>query len=92
MPFVQRIEVELGVLAADMKECPEHIALRMVWHFWHCDEDYGRRVAEGAGIDLAIAKALPPLEGRPAPGERLQGSTYTDGRRESVEHRPQAAE
>jgi catalase len=79
-------------LVADMKECPEHIALRMVWHFWHCDEDYGRRVAEGAGIDLAIAKALPPLEGRPAPGERLQGSTYTDGRRESVEHRPQAAE
>ena len=44
-------------LVADMKQCPEHIAFRMVWHFWHCDEDYGRRVAEGAGIDLEKAKA-----------------------------------
>jgi len=69
-------------LVADMKDCPEHIALRMVWHFWHCDEDYGRRVAEGAGIDLNAAKALPPLEGKPAPGERRQGSTYTDGKPE----------
>jgi len=52
-----------------MKTCPEPIQLRMVWHFWHCDEDYGRRVAEGAGIDLEKAKALPPLPGRPAPGQ-----------------------
>ncbi len=54
-------------LVADMKSCPEQIQLRMVWHFWHCDEEYGRRVAEGAGIDLEKAKALPPLPGRPAP-------------------------
>ncbi|HYD75043.1 catalase, partial [Ramlibacter sp.] len=47
----------------DLKECPEVIALRMVWHLWHCDEDYGRRVAEVAGIDLEKAKALPPLPG-----------------------------
>jgi catalase len=71
-------------LVADMKACPEHIALRMVWHFWHCDEDYGRRVAEGAGIDLETAKALPPLDGKPAPGESRQGSTYTDGRPEGA--------
>src|SRR5690606_2900064 len=53
-------------LVADMKECPEDIQLRMVWHFSQCDEDYGRRVAEGAGIDLAKAKALPPLKPRPS--------------------------
>jgi catalase len=69
-------------LVDDMKQCPEHIALRMVWHFWHCDEDYGRRVAEGAGIDLEKAKRLPPLEGKPAPHQRRSGPTYTDGRPE----------
>ena len=58
-------------LVADMKECPEAIRLRMVWHFWHADEDYGRRVAEGAGIDLEKAKALPPLPGRATPHKRL---------------------
>ncbi|GJD51001.1 Catalase [Methylobacterium crusticola] len=66
-------------LVADMKECPEAIQLRMVWHFWHADEDYGRRVAEGAGIDLEKAKALPPLPGRAAPHKRLSAETYTDG-------------
>ena len=64
-----------------MKACPEHIALRMVWHFWHCDEDYGRRVAEGAGIDSRRRK-LPPLEGKPVPGEHRRSSTYTDGKPE----------
>jgi catalase len=70
------------ILVADMKACPEHIQLRMVWHFWHCDEDYGRRVAEGAGIDLERAKSLPPLPGKPAPHQDRSGSTYTDGRPE----------
>jgi catalase len=66
-----------------MKACPEELALRMVWHFWHCDEDYGRRVAEGAGIDLEKAKALPPLPGKPAPHQRRAGPTYTDGKPEA---------
>ncbi|KQT99027.1 catalase [Methylobacterium sp. Leaf469] len=66
-------------LVGDMKQCPEAIQLRMVWHFSHADADYGRRVAEGAGIDLAKALALPPLPGRAAPGKRLQAETYTDG-------------
>ena len=71
-------------LAADMKACPEHIALRMVWHFHHCDEDYGRRVAEGAGIDLQKAIALPPLPGKPAPGQNRSGPTYSDGQAEEA--------
>ncbi len=69
-------------MVADMKACPEEIALRMVWHWWHCDQDYGRRVAEGAGIDLEKAKALPPLPGKPAPGEQRKGPTYTSGEQE----------
>ena len=79
-------------LVADMKACPEHIALRMVWHFWHCDPDYGTRVAQGAGIDLEKAKALPPLEGKPAPGQNRSGPTYSDGKREEPARTQQAAE
>jgi catalase len=80
-------------LVADMKACPESIALRMVWHFWHCDPDYGTRVARGAGVDLEKAKALPPLEGKPAPGQNRPAPTYTSGQREeSSPHRAEAAE
>ncbi|MBM0106068.1 catalase [Steroidobacter sp. S1-65] len=75
-------------LGNDLKQCPEPIQLRMVWHFWHCDQDYGTRVAKAAGIDLERAKALPPLEGKPRPGQNRQGPTYTDGSRE--EQTPQA--
>jgi len=72
-------------LVDDMKQCPEELALRMVWHFWHCDPDYGRRVAQGAGIDLEKAKRLPPLPGKPVPGENRPGPTYTDGKLETAE-------
>jgi len=72
----------IGNIVADMKQCPEHIQLRMVWHFWHCDPDYGTRVAQGAGIDLEKAKGLPPLEGKPPPGQNRPGPTYTSGKQE----------
>lgn len=68
----------------DLKDCPEVIQLRMVWHLWHCDEDYGRRVAEIAGIDLERAKALPPLPGKPAPHQNRERATYTSGKKESA--------
>jgi len=58
----------LDNLAADMKQCPQDIALRMVWHFAHCDEDYGREVARRAGIDLGQALAMQPLPGKFHPG------------------------
>jgi catalase len=69
-------------VGGDLKKCPEIIQLRMVWHLWHCDEDYGRRVAQVAGIDLEKARALPPLPGKPAPHENRQGPTYTSGQPE----------
>lgn len=71
-------------LVADMKACPKPIALRMVWHFWHCDPDYGTRVAQGAGIDLEEAKKLPPLEGKPAPSERRETPVYTSNEPENA--------
>ena len=52
-------------LVADMKAVPRAHRARMVWHFWHCDPDYGRRVAEGAGIDLEKAKACRRLKASP---------------------------
>ncbi|AEG94419.1 catalase [Ramlibacter tataouinensis] len=76
-------------LGADLRECPEPIRLRMVWHFWHCDEDYGRRVAEAAGVDLQQALQLPPLEGKPAPHQRRDGPTYTSGRKEEPDRQAQ---
>ena len=48
-------------VGSDLKKCPVDIALRMVWHFSHCDEDYGREVARRAGVDLDKALKLPPL-------------------------------
>jgi catalase len=69
-------------ITGDLKQCPEHIQLRMIWHFWHCDEDYGRRLAEGVGVDLEKAKALPPLENQPAPNRSRPSPTYTDNRTE----------
>lgn len=58
----------LNNISGDLKQCPEEIALRMVWHFYHCDEDYGRQVAQRAGIDLQQALNLPPLAGHFHPG------------------------
>jgi catalase len=71
-------------IGGDLKQCPEPIALRMVWHLWHCDEDYGRRVAEIAGIDLKKAMALKPLADRPPPHQNASGPTYTDGNPEEA--------
>ena len=79
-------------LVDDMKQCPEPIALRMVWHFWHCDEDYGRRVAEGAGIDLKAALALAAASRQAGAGhEGRAGPTYTSGKPEES-RRADAAE
>jgi catalase len=79
-------------IGGDLAQCPIEIALRMVWHFWHCDEDYGRRVAEAAGVDLEAAKALPPLPGKPAPHQDRPAPTFAAGRREAVSPHGRAAE
>jgi catalase len=77
-------------ISGDLKQCPREMALRMVWHFWHADEDYGRRVAEAAGIDLQEALKLPPLPGKPAPHARRDAPAYTDGQPEEPAPAPKA--
>lgn len=57
----------IASIGGSLKQCPEPIQLRMVCYLWHCDEDFGSRVAEVAGIDLARAIALPPLPCRLCP-------------------------
>ncbi|WP_181708605.1 catalase [Chthonobacter rhizosphaerae] len=79
-------------LSDAFRQCPKPIALRMIWHFWHCDEDYGRRLAEGTGIDLQEALALPPLPGKPAPGADRPRPTFTDGSEEQDPAKVAAAE
>ena len=54
-------------IGGDLKKCPENIQLRMVWHLYHCDENYGTEIAKRAGIDLARALKLPPLPNHPGP-------------------------
>ncbi|MFP5391031.1 MAG: catalase, partial [Gammaproteobacteria bacterium] len=78
-------------LGADLKQCPEPIQLRMVWHFWHCDEGYGRRVAQAAGIDLDRAKALGPLPGKPAPHQN-RDAPEIGGQREPATSEEMAAQ
>jgi catalase len=56
----------------------------MVWHLWHCDEDYGSRVAAIAGIDLQKARALEPPLGKPAPHQNRPGHTYSSGKLEGA--------
>jgi catalase len=37
-------------LVNNLSQCDKHIQEKMVWHFSQCDEEYGRRVAEGLGL------------------------------------------
>jgi catalase len=39
-------------LVGELKNCNRDIQERMVYHFSQCDADYGRRVAEGLGIQV----------------------------------------
>ena len=66
-------------LTGALAQCPEAMQLRMVWHFYHCDADYGMRVANGLQIDLDKALKLPPLEGKPAPGQNRVSAARTNG-------------
>ncbi len=34
-------------------QCDKPIQEKMVWHFAQCDDDFGRRVAEGVGLDYS---------------------------------------
>jgi catalase len=47
----------IGNLVGALRGCTKEIQERMVWHFSQCDQDYGRRVAEGLG--MAVPSSIP---------------------------------
>ena len=49
MPDDQREDLVLNLVDL-IGQCERHIQERMVGHFAQCDEEFGRRVAEGIGI------------------------------------------
>jgi catalase len=46
-------------LVGALGECNRDIQQRMVWHFLQADPEYGRRVAQGLGIDEKSVKPVP---------------------------------
>ncbi|RZI42046.1 hypothetical protein EGT07_15765 [Herbaspirillum sp. HC18] len=80
----KRRAIRAANIANDLKQCPKPIQLRMVWHLWHCDEDYGTRIAQAADINLGKALDLQPLSGKPAPNRKRTSPTYTSGKKEEA--------
>jgi catalase len=52
-------------LVTNLKQCNRDIQERMVWHLSQADAEYGRRVADGLGID---ASKVPPVPASVAHG------------------------
>jgi catalase len=49
----------IAFIVPGLKQCTPEIQQRMVWHFLQCDQEYGRRVADGLGIDIgAVAPVM----------------------------------
>ncbi|MCU1666566.1 MAG: katC, partial [Pseudonocardia sp.] len=46
---------------ANISEATEEVQKRMVWHFYMCEDELGRRVGEGLGISLDDVKDMEPL-------------------------------
>jgi catalase len=46
---------------ANISEATEEVQKRMVWHFYMCEDELGRRVGEGLGISLDGVKDMEPL-------------------------------
>jgi catalase len=47
---------------AALQQCDRPIQERMVWHFFMCEDELGRRVGEGLGISADDVRDLPPLQ------------------------------
>jgi catalase len=50
MDDVERDDLVLNLVTM-LGQCEQHIQERMVAHLTKCDDEYGRRVAEGLGLD-----------------------------------------
>jgi catalase len=49
-------------LVGALSQCDRAIQERMVWHFFLCEDEYGRRVGEGLGITADDVRHLAPLQ------------------------------
>ncbi len=54
MPEWERDDLVLNLVDL-IGQCDAHIQERMVAHFARCDEEFGRRVAEGIGVPVPVA-------------------------------------
>jgi catalase len=43
-------------LVTALSECDKVVQEKMVWHFSRCDDEFGRRLAEGLGLDNTTAR------------------------------------
>jgi catalase len=57
MPDSERDDLVLNLVDL-LGQCEGHIQQRMVEHFARCDEEFGRRVAEGLGVPAPAATAV----------------------------------
>ncbi len=48
-------------LVANVGQASREVQERMVWHFFLCEDELGRRVGEGLGISADDVRHLPPL-------------------------------
>ena len=56
MPDWERDDRVLNLVDA-LSQCEKVIQEKMTWHFSQCDDELGRRVAQGIGLDYETAKA-----------------------------------
>jgi catalase len=47
----------IGNIVSSLKNAPEHIQKRQVWHFTKADPAYGAGVAQGLGLDASTINA-----------------------------------
>jgi catalase len=55
-----------------LSQCDRHIQERMVWHWYMCEDELGRRVGDGIGISADDVRHLQPLATQTLTEEELQ--------------------
>jgi catalase len=59
-------------LVANISEAVRPVQERMVWHFFMCEDELGRRVGEGLGISADDVRHLPPLQSQTLSDDELR--------------------
>src|SRR3712207_4148317 len=59
-------------LVANIAQATDEVQKRMVWHFYLCEDELGRRVGEGLGVSLNDVEDLQPLRTQTLNDEELK--------------------